>query len=49
MNILPIEAQVAVIAHLVEGELVEAATVGALPEPQGRQIERFWVIDGGAH
>jgi hypothetical protein len=29
------------------GELVEAATAPALPEPEGRVVGRFRVIDGG--
>ena len=29
------------------GELVEAALTGVTPEPQGRKVGRFTVIDGG--
>jgi hypothetical protein len=29
------------------GELVEAASTGVTPEPQGRKVGRFTVIDGG--
>ena len=30
------------------GELVEAALTGVTPEPQGRKVGRFTVIDGGS-
>lgn len=30
------------------GELVDAALAGELPEPEGRQVGQFRVIDGGA-
>lgn len=29
------------------GELVDAATAGELPQPEGRRVGRFRVIDGG--
>jgi hypothetical protein len=29
------------------GELIEAATMGETPEPEGRRIGNFRVIDGG--
>ena len=34
--------------HIWEiGELVEAALEGVIPEPEGRRVGRFRVIDGG--
>ena len=29
------------------GELIEAATIGTTPEPEGRRVGHFRVIDGG--
>ena len=29
------------------GELIEAATLGTIPEPDGRRVGNFRVIDGG--
>jgi hypothetical protein len=41
--------QLGVTDHIWEiGELVEAALEGVVPEPQGRRVGRFVVIDGGA-
>ncbi len=40
--------QLGVADHIWEiGELVEAALEGVIPEPQGRTVGRFRVIDGG--
>lgn len=40
--------QLGVTDHIWEiGELVEAALEGILPEPPGRRVGRFTVIDGG--
>jgi hypothetical protein len=35
--------------HILEvGELIEAATMGNTPEPQGQRVGSFRVIDGGS-
>ena len=42
--------QLGVTDHIWDiGELIEAATMGIVPEPEGRRVGGFRVIDGGGH